>query len=181
MSTAHGTPAKENQEIGLINSEPNSLQDNDDVSQLYISYREHYDNLKTKKFEDIINIDLFCDMRNITETVLTNLSKQLQIDDINIHDLLNDWAFGPTNSLPFNLDIYHDDPVHLWRSIRTYEVWEKIGNLGLRIVSIGTSESNCERFISKQRYIAGDHGTNYSIQTMEARLRVMNNSDLIDI
>lgn len=171
----------ESQEISLLNSEPATSQNDGEVSKLFVSYREYYNSLKKEKFEDIINIDLFSDMRDITERVLTNLSENLGIRDINIHDLLYKWVFEETDKLPFKLDIFNDDPVRLWRSICTYEEWEKFANLILRIVSIGTSESNCERFISKQRYVTGDHGTHYGVKTMEARLRVISNSDLIDI
>ena len=40
-------------------------------------------------------------------------------------------------------------------------------------VTIGTSESDCERYISKQRYVAGDFGTNFYIDTMKHRLQVL--------
>lgn len=59
----------EYQEIGLINSEPVTLQDEDESSQLFKSYREYCNSLKNKNFKDIINIDLFGDMRIITERV----------------------------------------------------------------------------------------------------------------
>ena len=78
----------EYQEIGLINSEPVTLQDEDESSQLFKSYREYCNSLKNKNFKDIINIDLFGDMRIITERVWTNLSKQLDNQDIYVHDLL---------------------------------------------------------------------------------------------
>ena len=55
------------QEIGLINSEPSTLQDENEVLQLYVSYQDYYNSLKKNKFEDIKNIDLFSNMRDITE------------------------------------------------------------------------------------------------------------------
>ena len=42
-----------------------------------------------------------------------------------------------------------------------------------RSASIGTSKSNCERYISKQRYVTGDFGTNFNIDTMKYRLQVL--------
>ena len=56
-----------------------------------------------------------------------------------------------------------------------------IGKLSLHIVSIGTSESNCERLISKQKHTTGDYGTNYGCKTMQARLGIKTARNLIEM
>lgn len=55
-----------------------------------------------------------------------------------------------------------------------------MANIAIRIVSIGTSEANCERFISRQRDITGNHGINFSTETIETRIRVNSSSDLVE-
>lgn len=97
---------------------------------------------------------------------------------------MNYWIsdfFYSTDKLPLYKVIQISSAIDLWKRIILIAEWEQCGEITLRIQSITTSESDCERFISKQRYVTGDHGTNYGISSMKARLQVMSNLSMIDI
>ena len=169
------------EEADLFTTEPANEASQEEISSLFTTYNEKYEQLKQKNFKDILSIDLFSNMILITENVLSGLANSLEIEINNIHELLNIWAFDSTDALPFMKDLEYLPPVELWKRIIPFEDWEIFGEIVLRIMSIATSESDCERFISKQRYVAGDHGTNFSIKSMKSRLQVISDSSLIDI
>lgn len=97
------------------------------------------------------------------------------------HELLDKWAFEKTTHLPFYYDMKKFGPANLWKRIITYLEWDNIGEMVIRIVSIGTSEANCERFISRQRNITGKNGINFKCETIEARLQINASSNLIEM
>ena len=88
-------------------------------------------------------------------------------------------AFGQTNELQFYITLKTKKTVGLWKRIITYSKWKAIGKAIIQIVSIGTSEANCERFISRQREATGEHGTNYSCESMEPRLQIISASSIV--
>ena len=83
--------------------------------------------------------------------------------------------------MPFWLYLQELPPVELWKRIVSIDDWKTFATLVLRIVSIGTSESNCERLISKQKHTTGDYGTNYGCKTMQARLGIKTAKNLIEM
>lgn len=84
----------ESEEIDIFQTEP--VSEKDESSQLFCSYKDNY---------DILNIDLFDNMFSITETVITNLAKILEINIENILDLLDKYLLKATAYLPLNLDV----------------------------------------------------------------------------
>lgn len=158
-------------------------EDGNDDSHLHQSFKQIYSDLIQKEFNEILNIHLFANMNVIAESVINSLAITLEIEysEESFHALLDDWAFKPTNELPFYFDMKIQNPVNLWKRILTYENWKDLANIAIRIFSIGTSEANCERFISRQRDITGNHGINFSTEIMEARIRVNSSSDLVEM
>jgi hypothetical protein len=88
-----------------------------------------------------------------------------------IRKFREDWLFGDPSRLPFRWDI-ETDPNSIWRRAHLSEDWMKFTDLALRLISIGTSEADCERSLSIQRDIAGAHATQYKAPSLTARLRI---------
>lgn len=87
----------EAEEIGLCNIEPAISEEGDQCSELYLSYSQYYKKLKEKKFEEILNIDLFQNIKQIAEDVLTDLASRDQpmiYLIIKIYKRTNQLAFG---------------------------------------------------------------------------------------
>ena len=174
----------ESENIDIFTTDP--LMDSNEASDIYLSFKESLENLQQMNFEDILHINLFKNIHIITEQVLNSLAISLELDDIEqfqkiIHYFLDHWAFGISEDLPFWL--YHQElpPVELWKRIVSIDDWKTFATLVLRIVSIGTSESNCERLISKQKHTTGDYCTNYGCKTMQARLGIKTARNLIEM
>ncbi|KAK8842534.1 hypothetical protein M9Y10_025390, partial [Tritrichomonas musculus] len=145
------------------------------------SFKSNYSILAEKKFSERLNINLFENMHIISRDFVISLLSQIGFDYSfeNIHDLIDKWAFNSTNELPFSVDIKTKKSVDLWKRIITYSDWKPLATAVIRIVSIGTSEANCERFISRQREVTGDHGTNYNPKSMESRLQILSASSTV--
>ena len=174
----------ESESIDIFTTDP--LMDSNEASDIYLSFKESLENLQQMNFEDILHINLFKNIHIITEQVLNSLAISLELDDIEqfqkiIHYFLDHWAFGISEDLPFWLYLQELPPVELWKRIVSIDDWKTFATLVLRIVSIGTSESNCERLISKQKHTTGDYGTNYGCKTMQARLGIKTARNLIEM
>ncbi len=152
-----------------------------DNSFITESFKSNYSILAEKKFSERLNINLFENMHIISRDFVISLLSQIGFDYSfeNIHDLIDKWAFNSTNELPFSVDIKTKKSVDLWKRIITYSDWKPLATAVIRIVSIGTSEANCERFISRQREVTGDHGTNYNPKSMESRLQILSASSTV--
>ena len=81
-------------------------------------------------------------MYEIAEKFIVNLASDLKMEfsEKEIHDLLDERSLDSTLNLPFHYDLKKYMPVDLWKRIITHSRWKVLGQLGLRIVSIGTSE-----------------------------------------
>ena len=65
-----------------------------------------------------------------------------------------------------------DDDRVLWQNLGKFDEMRAIATVALRIISIGTSESDVERVNSMHKYIARDRMTNISANVILARLRL---------
>lgn len=147
--------------------------DENEESILYQNFKSIYSQIKKVKFESLLNSSLFDDMNEIAEKFIINLATDLKMEcsEEEIHDLLIEWALSSTISLPFHFDLKRCMPVNLWKRILTHSRWK----------TLGTSEANCERFISRQRDVTGRHGARFNCDTMEARLQINSSSQLINM
>ena len=59
------------------------------------------------EFNEVKNTNLFENMQEISEIFVTTLLSQMGLDYFleEIHSLIDEWAFGPTNELPFYITL----------------------------------------------------------------------------
>lgn len=59
------------------------------------------------EFSEILNINLFENMHEISEQFVITLLDQLGLDysQMEIHNLIDEWVFGSTDDLPFSITL----------------------------------------------------------------------------
>jgi hypothetical protein len=65
------------------------------------------------------------------------------------------WLFGEPDRLPFR-SVTEVDPNKIWRQVHLSEEWMRFAGMASRLISVGTSEADCERSLSIQRNTVGD-------------------------
>ena len=86
---------------------------------------------------------------------------------------LRSWLYGDRRRTPTQSAIGLS-PDTIWRRApANNEEWRHFSDIALRFITIGASEADCERSLSKQRDIQGLHTTNIRMDTLDARLRAL--------
>ena len=71
-----------------------------------------------------------------------------------------------------SVEMEREDDFHVWQNIFKYDSLRTFADIALRLVTVGTSESDVERLISVHRYIVHDKMTNISPDVLLAKLRI---------
>ena len=108
------------------------------------------------------------------EKALTAVAKFMDIllPDHSAEEELDKWIFCDENDRVNQWRASADDDRVLWQNLGKFDEMRAIATVALRIISIGTSESDVERVISMHKYIARDGMTNISANVILARLRL---------
>ena len=84
-----------------------------------------------------------------------------------------------TYDLPFKVYL-KDNPSTLWRAASALsDEWKEFSKMCLRIVTLGTSETDVERNFSKQREIHGKHAININLKTVQSRVDLVSDANLM--
>jgi hypothetical protein len=96
---------------------------------------------------------------------IRSIAAALEMDADSIERQLRDWIFTLKIAGAPTLPDRH------WRNVHAQgPEWHDLARLGMRYVSMGTSEAEVERLLGEQQDIQGRHGTNYGTESLHARL-----------
>ena len=86
-------------------------------------------------------------------------------------DALNFWLFG-TRSRHEDAVLRIPDDFAMWKEAHKFGKFRAISEVALRLVSVGTSESDVERINSMHKFLVHERMTNISPANLLARLRM---------
>ena len=102
---------------------------------------------------------------------LTDMGRRLGVPPNEVEEKFRTWIYCPRSDSPTRYSV-GESPNTIWRRVPAIsEDWRQFADVALRFVTMGTSEADCERSLSRQKDIQGLHTTNIRVETLEARLR----------
>ena len=129
------------------------------------------DELRPEDIDSVLSYDIynFCFAKACQE--LCRIGKILGLDEQYVYRMFRSWVFDDRNQTPTKWQIGFT-PNDIWRQVpANCEEWRSFAELAVRLVTIGTSEADCERMLSKQKDIQGIRTNNIRVELLEARLR----------
>ena len=95
----------------------------------------------------------------------------LGLDEKYVYSIFRSWVFDDRDKTPTRWQVGMS-PNDTWRQVpANCEEWRSFAELAIRFVTIGTSEADCERMLSRQKDIQGIRTNNIRAELLEARLR----------
>ena len=126
-----------------------------------------------KELTDMINTNIAFRTYDIALEVVNELcisfDEQCTVEQINT--IFDEWLFNSNNTFPVR-DMNLENDFIIWQNFYKHDRLRTLSLVALRLLSIGTSESNVERLISIHRYLIHDRMTNISPEFLLARLRM---------
>ena len=126
-----------------------------------------------KELTDMINTNIAFRTYDIALEVVNELcisfDEQCTVEQINT--IFDEWLFNSNNTFPVR-DMNLENDFIIWQNFYKHDRLRTLSLVALRLLSIGTSESNVERLISIHRYLIHDRMTNISPEVLLARLRM---------
>lgn len=102
---------------------------------------------------------------------IERLGNILGIDCNYLHKCFREWLYEDRNDTPTKYE-QGQSPNSIWRRVPAVDGhWRDFAQIALRLVTIGTSEADCERSLSKQRDVQGLHANSIRTDLLEARMR----------
>ena len=102
---------------------------------------------------------------------LTTTAKYNGLSAEYVYEIFRTWLFADRAKTPTRME-RQCSPDIIWRRAPSHdENWRGFAAVAMRYVTLGTSEADCERSLSKQKTIQGLHITNISTPLLESRLR----------
>ena len=88
-----------------------------------------------------------------------------------VHEIFRSWIFSNKSTGPTRME-KQCSPDMIWRRAPSHdERWRDFASIALRFVTLGASEADCERSLSKQKDCQGLHITRIRPDLLEWRLR----------
>lgn len=102
---------------------------------------------------------------------IERLGRIFGIDSMYLHNCFRSWLYEDRRDTPTRFQIGQSPDV-IWRQVPAVKgEWREFAQIALRLVTIGTSEADCERALSRQRDVQGLHTNNIRTDLLEARMR----------
>ena len=121
--------------------------------------------------EELMLLDIYTCDHSTALLELIGLGKCLGVAEGYIEEKFRLWIYADRSDTPTKFSI-GQSPDTIWRRVPAFcEEWRQFADVSLRLVTIGTSEADCERSLSRQKDIQGLHTTNVRTETLETRLR----------
>ena len=135
-----------------------------------VSLRNRLAALRSQSLQQKLTFDI---TSNTYEKSLETIAKFMKVlaptaDYKKAFDL---WLFSEMSEYQ-KLVLNEDDDFDMWREAHKFDELRSISQVGERLVSVGTSESDVERLNSMHRFIVHDRMTNISAENILARLRM---------
>ena len=121
--------------------------------------------------ERLLNYDVykFCFARALDEIV--RVAALLGTSSQDVCSFLRTWIYEDREHTP-TIHQIGMTPDAIWRRAPAHsEEWRPFAEIAIRFITIGTSEADCERMLSKQRDVQGIRTSNIQNDLLEARLR----------
>ena len=91
-----------------------------------------------------------------------------------MYNCFRTWLYEDRTKTPTGHEIGQSpDMISQTESPSIDDRWRDIAKLCLRFVTIGTSDANCERSLSRQRQVQGLNTSNITTELLEARMRTL--------
>ena len=151
-----------------------------------IKFKEVLDMNRTKNLEELLKFDIFENAYDKSIEVIRHYHNVLYPEESQnqINYLFDQWLYTDSsdpNSLFPSIDMERKDDFQVWQNMFKHDMLHPLSEIALRLVSVGTSESNVERLISAHRFIVHDRMTNIGTDTLISRLRMRAYSHSLDI
>ena len=102
---------------------------------------------------------------------ITRVGEALGIQAEYCEQKLRSWLYDDRRITPTQSAIGLSPDLIWRRAPANDEEWRPFADIALRFITIGASEADCERSLSRQKDIQGLHTTNIRMDTLEARMR----------
>lgn len=132
---------------------------------------------RKKPLKEMIQIDISYNAYDIALNVIKDYYHCLdenEKEDI-INNIFDEWLFNSNVHFP-KYDMNLKDDFEVWKNLFKHEKIQKFSLIALRLIFIGTSESDVERLISLHRYIIHDRMSNISSDVLLASLHMRANA-----
>ena len=121
--------------------------------------------------EQLIQQNIYECQHSVALAELTEMGMRLGVPPNDVEEKLRTWLYCERSDTPTRYTV-GESPNTIWRRVPAVrEDWRQFADVALRFVTMGTSEADCERSLSRQKDIQGLHTTNIRVETLEARLR----------
>ena len=144
---------------------------------LNVKFREKLNYWRSNNLENMLELDLTVDAYDKALDIIkyyNNLLNENSSDD-EITNLFDEWLFNQQNIYPKD-DMNQLNDYKVWQNFFKHDKLKKISFIAMRLLSIGTSESDVERLISIHRFLVHDRMSNLSSDVLLARLRMRANA-----
>jgi hypothetical protein len=144
-------------------------------SSFSVSYWKAMQQMEGLPLGILLDFSVYHEMYYTAEGIL--LDYDARIDPINhssdylIQHFQQQWMFGDPDRLTFCWGA-DANPNAIWHQAHLSEEWSRFAEIVIRLISVGTSEADCEHSLSTQRTIVGAHGTRYETPSLAAHLRL---------
>lgn len=135
-------------------------------------FRDTLNDSRSKTIDQMLESNIMHDLYDKTLNVITIYYKKIDKDsnDDTISKLF-DWFFNIYDTFP-KVDMNLENDYYVWQNLSKHDQLRTFSITALKLISIGTSESDVERLISMHRYIVHDRMSNMSDKVLLARLRM---------
>ena len=140
-----------------------------------------------KKTDDDAELEQKSDKGSTYEICKIAISKLISflkisiLEQQNLFQRLHEWINLAHDKIPFHEIIENNDKtMAIWEEIlktqtESYQKWKTLADIAIRLNSIAATETNCERTISLQGFIAKNRAQNSKPDLLNARLVHMQN------
>lgn len=129
------------------------------------------DELLSLSLEELLQVDVYQYDFSVAFTEIKRLGEILEIDERYLYERYRTWVFERRSDTPTCHEI-GQCPDHIWRRVPAVDNgWRDFSQIALRLVTITTSEADCERSLSRQRDVQGIRTSVISTDLLEARMR----------
>ena len=140
-------------------------QQNDEVEE------DTPDELLSLSLEELLQVKVYQYDFSVAFTEIKRLGEILEIDERYLYERYRTWVFERRSDTPTCHEI-GESPDHIWRRVPAVDNgWRDFSEIALRLVTITTSEADCERSLSRQRDVQGIRTSVISTDLLEARMR----------
>ena len=165
LRDAHSPVVEESNSATEVTLEFQEEEDEEDADQA------GRDELCQLALERLMLLDIYPCNHSTALQMLIALGKRLGVPERYIEEKFRLWIYADRSDTPTKFCL-GQSPDAIWRRVRAFsEEWRQFADICLRFVSIGTSEADCERSLSRQNDIQGLHTTNIRTETLETGLR----------